>query len=142
MCEDFYLMHRIVARAERVNYTSTPFYHYVQRGNSISRNTKVNLAPMDASLAQLDFYKTWFPDLVYIAETACFFAHASIYTTYCRNGQSCPKELLEKINPICRKYLGRVLKNGYIPKVKKAQALMFCYAKPAYKTIVSRREHR
>lgn len=142
LCEDFYLMHRIVARAECVTYTSTPFYHYVQRGNSISRNAKVNLAPMDASLAQLEFYKKWFPDLDYIAETAAFFAHASIYTTYCRNGQKCPKDLLKKINPICREYLGSVLKNSYIPKVKKAQALMFCYAKPAYKTIVSRREHR
>ena len=142
LCEDFYLMHRIVARTERVTYTSTPFYHYVQRGNSISRNTKVNLAPMDASLAQLEFYKKWFPDLDYIAETAVFFAHASIYTTYCRNGQICPKDLLKKINPICKEYLGSVLKNSYIPKMKKAQALVFCYAKPAYKTIVSRREHR
>lgn len=142
LCEDFYLMHRIVARAERVTYTSTPFYYYVQRGNSISRNAKVNLAPMDASLAQLEFYKKWFPDLDYIAETAAFFAHASIYTTYCRSGQICPKDLLNKINPICRKYLGSVLKNGYIPKVKKAQALMFCYVKPAYKAIVGRREHR
>ncbi len=142
LCEDFYLMHRIVARTERVTYTSTPFYHYVQRGNSISRNTKVNLAPMDASLAQLEFYKKWFPDLDYIAETAVFFAHASIYTTYCRNGQICPKDLLKKINPICKEYLGSVLKNSYIPKMKKAQALMFCYAKPAYKIIVSRREHR
>ena len=142
LCEDFYLMHRIVARTERVTYTSTPFYHYVQRGNSISRNTKVNLAPMDASLAQLEFYKKWFPDLDYIAETAVFFAHASIYTTYCRNGQICPKDLLKKINPICKEYLGSALKNSYIPKMKKAQALMFCYAKPAYKIIVSRREHR
>ena len=142
LCEDFYLMHRIVARAENITYTSTPFYHYVQRGNSISRNAKVNLAPMDASLAQLEFYRKWFPELAYTAETAVFFAHASIYTTYCRNSQKCPKELLEKINPICRKYLGSVLKNSYIPKVKKAQALMFCFAKPAYKTIVSRRNHR
>ena len=142
LCEDFYLMHRIVARAETVTYTSTPFYQYVQRGNSISRNAKVNLAPMDASIAQLAFYKKWFPDLEYIAETEVFFAHASIYTTYCRNGQKCPEDLLKKINPFCRKYLGSVLKNSYIPKVKKAQALMFCYAKPVYKTIVSRREHR
>ena len=142
LCEDFYLMHRIVARAETVTYTSTPFYHYVQRGNSISRNAKVNFAPMDASIAQLSFYKNCFRDLEYIAETAVFFAHASIYTTYCRNGQECPENLLKKINPICRKYLRSVLKNSYIPKVKKVQALMFCYAKPAYKTIVSRREHR
>lgn len=142
LCEDFYLMHKIIARAERIVYTSIPLYHYIQRNNSISRNNEVNLAPMDASLAQLEFYRKWFSELEYIAETATFFAYASIYTTYCRSAQKCPEDLQRMIDPICRKYLGSVLKNSYIPKVKKVQALMFCYAKPAYKAIVSRREHR
>ena len=142
LCEDFYLMHRIVARTEKITYTSTPFYHYVQRGNSISRNTKVNLAPMDASLAQLDFYTKWFPQLVYVAETACFFAFASIYTTYCRNRQECPKELLKKINVICRKYLGSVLINNYIPNAKKIQAIVFCCSKTIYKKVVQKKGHR
>lgn len=142
LCEDFYLMHRIVARTEKITYTSTPFYHYVQRGNSISRNTKVNLAPMDASLAQLDFYTKWFPQLVYVAETACFFAFASIYTTYCRNRQECPNELLKKINVICRKYLGSVLINNYIPNTKKMQAIVFCCSKTIYKKVVQKKGHR
>lgn len=142
LCEDFYLMHKIVARAEKIVYTSTPFYHYVQRENSNSRNVKVNLAPMDASVQQLAFYKKWFPDLSYVAETACFFAYASIYTTYCRNGQKCPADLVKKINPVCREYLFSVLKNAHIPKAKKAQAIVFCFAKPIYREIVSRKEHR
>lgn len=142
LCEDFYLMHRIVARAEKVTYISTPFYHYVQRGNSISRNIRVNLAPMDASLAQLDFYTKWFPQLVYVAETACFFAFASIYTTYCRNRQECPKELLKKINVVCRKNLGSVLKNNYIPKAKKMQAIVFCCSKTIYRKVVQKKGHR
>lgn len=142
LCEDYYLMHRVLARAETVAYVSTPLYHYVQRENSISRNTKVNLAPMDAALVQLEFYKKWFPELAYIAETACFFSYAGIYTSYCRIGQKCPKDLQEEINPICMKYLGSVLKNNYIPKVKKAQAIIFCYGKPAYKIIASWRRHR
>lgn len=142
LCEDFYLMHRIVARAQKVTYTSAPFYHYVQRGNSISRSTKVNLAPMDASLTQLEFYRKWFPELVYVAETACFFAHASIYTTYCRNGQMCPENTLKTINLICRRYLRSVLKNNYIPQVKKIQAFIFCFAKSIYKAVVSRKNHR
>ena len=141
-CEDFYLMHHIVARAERVTYTSTPFYHYVQRDNSISRNTKVNLAPMDASLAQLEFYKKCFPKLTYVAETACFFAFASIYTTYCRIGQECPKALLKKINSVCRIFLGSVLKNSYSPKAKKVQAIVFCSSKSIYKNVVKKRGHR
>lgn len=142
LCEDFYLMHRIVARTEKITYTSTPFYHYVQRGNSISRNTKVNLAPMDASLAQLDFYTKWFPQLVYVAETACFFAFASIYTTYCRCGQKCPDEIVTQINPVCNRFIWSVLRNKYIPKAKKAQAVVFCSSKKLYKIVVTKKSHR
>lgn len=142
LCEDFYLMHKVVARAETVVYTSTPFYHYLQRENSISRNAKVNLAPMDASLKQLDFYNKWFPELNNIAETACFFAYASVYTTYCRVGQKCPDELTRKINSLCNKFLKGVLRNKYIPKIKKIQAIAFCYGKIVYKIIVKRKNHR
>lgn len=142
LCEDFYLMHKIVARTERIVYTSTPFYHYVQRVNSISRNVKINLAPMDASLSQLSFYIRWFPDLKRIAETAAFFAHASIYTSYCRVGQICPKNIMNQINPICWKYLLSVLRNQHIPNIKKIQAITFCCSKAIYKMVVQRKEHR
>lgn len=142
LCEDFYLMHRIVARTEKITYTSTPFYHYVQRGNSISRNTKVNLAPMDASLAQLEFYTKWFPQLTYVAETACFFAFASIYTTYCRCEQKCPVEIVVQINRMCNRFIWSVLRNKYIPKAKKAQAVVFCSSKKLYKMVVTKKSHR
>lgn len=142
LCEDFYLMHRIVARTEKITYTSTPFYHYVQRENSISRNAKVNLAPMDASLAQLEFYAKWFPQLVYVAETACFFAYASVYTTYCRYGQTCPDSMVTQINSICYKFFLSVLRNKYIPKAKKAQAVVFCCSKRLYKIVIKKKKHR
>lgn len=142
LCEDFYLMHKIIARAEKIVYTSEPFYHYVQRQNSISRNIKINTAPMDASLNQLEFYKRWFPELTNIAETAVFFAHASIYTSYCRSGQECPHELMEKINDSCDKYLLSVMLNKHIPKIKKLQALIFLFSKTLYKAIVIRKSHR
>lgn len=142
LSEDFYLMHRILARAKTVTYMSTPFYHYIQRENSISRNVKINLAPMDASIQQLIFYRKWFPELAYAAETACFFAHASIYTTYCRSGQQCPAELLQRIDLVCRKYFFGVLRNPHIPKIKKLQAIAFCVAKPIYREVVMKRKHR
>lgn len=142
LCEDFYLMHRIVARTEKIVYTSTPFYHYVQRSNSISRNVKINLAPMEASLSQLAFYTKWFPELKYIAETAAFFAHASIYTSYCRAGQKCPANIMRQIDPTCRKWLLSVLQNEYIPRIKKIQAIVFCCSKTIYKKVVQRKMHR
>lgn len=140
--EDFYLMHKVVARANTVTYTSEPLYHYVQRGNSISRNKKIYTAPMDASNKQLAFFKKWFPDLIFVGETACFFAHVSIYTAYCRSGQKCPDKITKSIDKVCHRYLKSVLKSPYIPRTKKAQALVYCYSKPIYRAVISRSAHR
>lgn len=142
LCEDFYLMHRIIARTNKIVYTSTPFYHYVQRENSISRNVKINIAPMDASIKQLEFYNEWFPELAYIAKTAVFFAHVSMFTSYCRSGQDCPQKLIEEIDTVCFKYLLSVIKNQHIPKLKKIQAIIFCFSKTLYKAVVTRKSHR
>lgn len=142
LCEDYYLMHKIIAKADRICYTSQPFYHYIQRMNSISRNKKINLAPIDASLEQLQFYQKNFPDLTYVAETACAFSHMGIYTAHVRNDVECPKDLLKYLRAVGRRYLKSVMRNSHIPKVKKMQALMFCVALPVYSNTVKRRLHR
>ena len=140
--EDFYLMHRVVARANKITYTSKPFYHYVQRGNSISRNKKIQTAQMDASDRQLEFFKKWFPDLTFVGETACFFAYVSVYSAYCRTRRKCPDKLTKNIDKVCHRYLKSVLKNPYIPRAKKAQALAYCFSKPLYRAVISRSTHR
>lgn len=141
-CEDYYLMHRVVARTERITYTSKPMYHYVQRENSISRNDKINTAQLDASLSQLAFYRKWFPQLSYVAETACAFSHMGIYSGYVRKQMNCPKELINELKKLCKKWLPSVLKNKYIPNIKKLQALSFCYCIPLYKSVIARTSHR
>ena len=142
LCEDYYLMHKVIAKADKVCYMSQPFYHYIQRMNSISRNKKINLAPIEASLEQLQFFQENYPELTYIAETACAFSHMGIYTAYVRHGVECPKGLLKYLRAVSRKYLRSVLHNSHIPKVKKVQALMFCVVLPVYTNTVKRRLHR
>lgn len=141
-CEDYYLMHQIMARADKIVYDSNPYYHYIQRPNSISRNKNINLAPMDASLAQLDFFERNYPDIAFAARTACAFSHMGIYTAYVRNGQQCPPDMLRHLKKVSRKYLPSVLKNPDIPKIKKLQALSFCLALPLYRSVISKTEHR
>lgn len=141
-CEDYYLMHQVIARAETIVYTSQPFYHYVQRNGSISRNKKVSMAQIGASMAQLEFYNKWFPELSYIAETACCFSNISIYSTYARKGIKCPSKTLNELRNAARGFLKSVLKNSYIPKVKKVQAVVFCYCTPLYKWMIARTKHR
>lgn len=141
-CEDHYLMHQVIARVQKLVYDSDPYYHYVQRSNSISRNKAINLAPMDASLAQLAFYEKNYPDIAYVAKTACVFSHMGIYTAYVRSGQTCPKELLKELKTVSRRYLPAVLGNRYIPRVKKLQAVCFCCCLPIYKYVIGHTEHR
>lgn len=142
--EDYYLMHKIIARADRIAYTSEPFYHYIQRDNSISRYStgKISTEQISASLSQLEFYNKWFPQLSYVAETASAFSHMGIYSGYVRKDMNCPSDLLHDLRLKCRGFLKSVLRNNYIPKSKKAQALTFCYALPVYRAVIRKTTHR
>ena len=141
-CEDYHLMHKVVARCNKVVYSSEPLYHYGQRFNSISRNDKVSMAQVDASLAQLSFFKQWFPHLVYVAETACAFSHMGIYSAYLRKNIKCPREQLKNLRKTVKKYLKSVVGNSNIPAIKKYQALAFCYCLPIYNLVIGKTKHR
>lgn len=142
LCEDYYLLYRVVARCQSVSYISAPLYHYVQRENSNSRSKQISLAPMGASLAQLAFFRQNFPDITYVAEADCAFAHMGIYTAYLRSGQVCPAQLKKQLLQIARKYLLSVLRGDHLPVMKKMQAMAFCFALPIYRVVIRRTEHR
>lgn len=141
-CEDFYLMHKVMARAHKVSYTSEPFYFYYQRENSLSRNKVIETAQISAAKEQLEFYKNNFPDLSYIAETAYAFANIAVYTEYLRQKQKCPNELRKTIQKETRKSLKSVLLNKHIPPIKRVQALVFCTSPKLYDRIMSDKKHR
>ena len=142
LCEDYYLLHQVVARCKKVACTSHPVYHYVQRGSSRSRSTSVSLAPMAASKAQLAFFAGHFPDLAYVAQADCAFAHMSVYSAYARSGQCCPPALQKELVRTARRYLPSILRGGHLPFMKKMQALAFCLCLPLYRAVLSRTEHR
>lgn len=142
LCEDYYLMHQVIGKAKKVVYTSTPYYHYVQRGNSISRGKKINYAPLDACQAQLAYFQQYYPDLTYVAETACAFSHMAVYNSHVRNDVPCEPALKRRLKQTARKYLGSVIKNPHIPSIKKVQAFVFCVSLKAYGAVVARRTHR
>ena len=141
-CEDFYLMHKVIARSHKVSYTSEPLYFYYQRPGSLSRNVKIETAQIGAAKEQLDFYRKNFPELKYVAETAYAFANIAVYTEYLRQGQACPQKLLLTIKKETRKSLKSVLGNKHIPLIKRMQALIFCSNLKLYDLIMKDRSHR
>ena len=137
--EDLYLMHKVIARAEKIAYTSKPLYFYVQRTGSISRGKKINLEALKAAKSQVDFYQKWFPDISYIAESAYLFTYMWAYSAHIKRNLKCPADILEESKVVSRKYIKSILKNDVIPKKKKLQALVFRYLFPAYKHLVRRK---
>lgn len=141
--EDNFVMYQLFAKCSRVAYTSKPFYHYIQRFGSISRNKgEVSLLPLEAYRQQLAFFQKEYPRIAYAAETAYVFAHIAIYNLRVRKGLRCEKALTSMLLKESRKYLFSVLKNDRLPRSKKMQALVFCLSLPAYKFVVTRRDHR
>lgn len=144
LSEDVYTMYKLVARAKKIVYTSTPLYHYVQRTGSISRskkNYKNQFDYLQGMVEQDQFYGNWFPELKYVGSTALFFAYNNLYNHYFRDEQLCPKDIQEKINIQCRFLLKSVLSNPYLPKVRKAQACVFCCSKKLYNLILLHKGH-
>ena len=141
-CEDFYLMHKIIARADKVSYTSEPFYFYYQRQDSISRNKVIETAQIAAAKEQMNFYRKQFPEIAYVAETAYAFANIAVYTDYLRQKQPCPNELLTSIRKEAKENLKSVLRNKHIPLIKRIQALVFCTNLKLYNSIMKDTNHR
>lgn len=141
-CEDFYLMHKVIARAQKVSYTSEPFYFYYQRQESISRNKVIETAQIAAAKEQMNFYQKEFPEIAYAAETAYAFANIAVYTDYLRQKQPCPNEMLTSIKKETRDNLKSVLINNHIPFIKRIQALVFCTNLKLYNNIMKDTQHR
>lgn len=141
--EDNFVMYQLFAKCSRVAYTSKPLYHYIQRFGSISRNKgEVSLLPLEAYRQQLAFFQKEYPRIAYAAEAAYVFAHIAIYNLHVRKGLRCEKALTSMLLKESRKYLVSVMKNKHLPRSKKIQALVFCLSLPAYKFVVTRRDHR
>ncbi len=134
--EDQYVMHKILARAEVIAYTSQPLYHYIQRMGSISRNTKINLEVLNAATAQMEFYQKWFPEIAYIAESACVFHYIAVCAGHIKRRQDIPKYIYVDTQKLIKTYWKSIGKNDVVPLKKKLQAFVFKTSFAIYKLIV------
>lgn len=136
--EDQHLMCKVIARANRIYYDATPYYHYVQRQGSISRNNNVNIDSLEAVTEQLTFYEKWFPNLSYAAESAFLFNYMSVCSAFERKGVECPRDIHRIAKEAKKKYIYSVLKFRNILFKKKLQAITFFISEKVYYYIVNK----
>lgn len=134
--EDEYTTHKLYARANRVIYSSTPYYHYLERPGSITTASKINTEQLDAAETRVRFYEKWFPEIVYSAKSECVFTCMALTNVFLRRNLQCPVELEKKMRTLSRCYLGDIIMNGSIKLKKKIQAVIFIVMPDIYKFIL------
>lgn len=133
LCEDFYVCHQLAFKCSASYYDPEPLYYYRQRSGSISRNDKINWAPVDASDKQREFIFENCPDLMWAGITASVFARISIANEHMKRDKVFSKE--KEYKKYVKDNLLYVLLNHDITYRKKVQALCYCFSTKLYKSI-------
>lgn len=125
LSEDFYIMYKIFDRAQKISYVATPCYNYLQRQNSISRNTKINHDFEYAAKEQMEYLETKYPELKVLAHTSYASAALTVYDFYIKNNVKCSKEQLKHFKKILKENYSYIVKAKYLSKTKKIQFALF-----------------
>lgn len=136
--EDEYTAHKLYARANKVTYSSTPYYHYLERPGSITTASKINTEQIDAAETRVQFYEKWFPEIAYSAKSECVFSCMALTNVFLRRNLQCPIELEKKMRTLSKCYLVDITMNGSIKLKKKIQAVIYIMMPDIYKTILKK----
>ena len=132
LSEDFYIMYKIFDKAQRVGYVATPCFNYLQRQNSISRNTKINHDFEDAAKCQMEYLDKKYPDMRIIGHTAYASSALTVYDFYLKNKVKCPKDRVKHFKKIVKQNIEYVNQAEFLSKSKKIQFKLFLANKAIY----------
>ena len=125
LCEDWYTTYKVIDRAKKVVFNSTPLYVYRQRQNSIthSNNVKVNREPIYASKEVLEFIRKKYPNIEKNALSKYVFACIGVYNNYLYYTKNTKKEKEELLHIVKENYKN-VIKNKDLTGSRKMQLFL------------------
>lgn len=138
--EDQFVCYKLLSKAAIIFYEDRPLYFYRYRSGSITRGSRVNVFPIEASHEQLWAIKDFAPKLVYAGETSCFFSQVAVFNAFAIRRQAIPKSIGDLIAKEAPRYLGSVVRNPDLSLRKKIQAVAFVFLRPLYKAIYVKRK--
>ena len=81
LSEDWFVLFKLISKANKIYYNSKPKYYYQQRKGSITRNSKINYDCVEASKECLVFCENNYPQVVPSAIQAYVLACIGVYNT-------------------------------------------------------------
>lgn len=103
--EDWYIIYKLVDKAQKIVYQSIPKYYYCQRNGSITHSSDINYDSIEASKEAINFIKDKYPNALKSAYTMYIFANIGVYDKlllykHIENRKMKMKKIREEINSI------------------------------------------
>lgn len=133
--EDYYFITEVFDRCEKIIYIPLPFYHYVQRTDSTTRNSVLEKNLVQASEYLTEFLEYKHPEIAYVGHTACAFAYVYLINKCILNHIEINGELKKEAVSVIRKNWHGVIRNENIGAVKKLQVTCLSVNVRLYKLI-------
>ena len=125
LSEDYYVMFRILDRAQKISYVDVACYNYLQRKNSVTRSVNINHDHEYAAFEQMEYLKEKHPELNIVGHVAYASAALTVYDSYIKNKVRCPKEKLEHFKQVVKENEEYIRQADFLPKSKRIQFQLF-----------------
>lgn len=137
LCEDWYVLYKVLDKADKVVYNSIPLYVYRQRGKSIthSNDVKINREPIYASKEVLDFIRARHPNIVKNAVSKYVISCIGVYNNYLYYTSNTDKEK-EEILKIVKENYKEAVNNKELAFSRKAQIILVCKFNFLYRFLI------
>lgn len=133
--EDYFVMYQYFSKAQKVVVSELPKYYYFQRANSISRGKAITHDYIEGAKRQKEFFDKNYPKISFVGNTAYAFSYIATYNRYIKNEVKLSKENKKIFKKEVKKNRKDIIKNKYISKNKKLQAILFTISLKLYKKI-------
>lgn len=125
LSEDYFIMYKIFDKAQRVSYLDIPCYNYLQRKNSITRNTRINHDHEYAAYSQMIYLEEKYPNMKTVGHVSYASAALTVYDSYLKNNVKCPKKYLRHFKDIIEQNKEYIEHADYLNLNKKIQFKLF-----------------
>lgn len=137
LCEDYYIMYKLLDKCSNIVYVPNVYYYYYQRTGSISKNPKINWDFVYAANEQREFLSTIYPELSVAMDSAVCFAYLTIYDIMIHNKGKLTSDELTTIKKGVKDNFKSVRRYKRIKLSKKFQLYIFIYLNGLYNMIYS-----
>lgn len=137
LCEDWYTTYKVIDKADKVVFNSTPLYVYRQRSNSITHSNvaKINREPLYASKEVLEFIKEKHPNIVKNAISKYVISCIGVYNNYLYYTKDTDKEKKEILEIVKDNYK-EAINNKELAFSRKAQIILVCKFNLLYRLLI------